>query len=79
MAANEAYLQAQLQSGVVRACPGCRTPIVRNEGCLHMSCHCGQHFWYAFGLSVCVEVLDCCYCWCFLCCPFQLCDMVLCI
>ncbi len=51
-AADEAYLQGLLQSGVMRACPSCHMPVERNGGCLHMSCRCGHHFWYAFGLLI---------------------------
>ncbi len=45
-AADEAYVRGLLQSGVMRACPSCRTALEKNGGCLHMSCSCGHQFWY---------------------------------
>ena len=30
-------------------CPGCKTMVERREGCLHMTCRCGQEFCYNCG------------------------------
>mmetsp|Transcript_12605 Transcript_12605/g.29433 ORF Transcript_12605/g.29433 Transcript_12605/m.29433 type:complete len:158 (-) Transcript_12605:428-901(-) len=32
-----------------KKCPGCKTPIEKNEGCNHMSCTCGTDFCWLCG------------------------------
>ena len=32
-----------------RACPSCHEIIIKNEGCDHITCHCGIHFCYRCG------------------------------
>ena len=34
-------------------CPGCRSLVERNEGCLHMTCKCGTEFCYNCGDRKC--------------------------
>lgn len=30
-----------------KPCPNCGTPIIKNDGCMHMTCRCGTHFCWA--------------------------------
>lgn len=41
-----------------RQCPRCHMWILREHGCNHMSCRCGQQFCYHCGKSQCVGVGD---------------------
>uniref|UniRef100_A0A6B2L001 RBR-type E3 ubiquitin transferase n=1 Tax=Arcella intermedia TaxID=1963864 RepID=A0A6B2L001_9EUKA len=40
---------AQWMKANVRNCPSCKQGVVRNGGCNHMTCKCGQHFCWLCG------------------------------
>lgn len=53
------YERWKASAGDVRACPGCRTEIQRNEGCRHMTCvtpGCNTHFCDRCGQEICRSV-----------------------
>ncbi|KXS20030.1 hypothetical protein M427DRAFT_400490 [Gonapodya prolifera JEL478] len=33
-------------------CPKCNAPVIKNEGCNHISCRCGGHFCYVCGIDL---------------------------
>jgi len=33
-------------------CPGCKTPVAKNQGCNHMACKCKMHFCYICGANI---------------------------
>ncbi|KAJ3505309.1 hypothetical protein NMY22_g17630 [Coprinellus aureogranulatus] len=48
-------LEALMRDNGWRYCPGCRTPILKESGCNHMTCKspgCSTHFCYVCGVSI---------------------------
>lgn len=47
--ANGAGTGAGSYDNQPKVCPGCGTMTQRTSGCLHMTCHCGEHWCYGCG------------------------------
>lgn len=41
---NEEYLKTSMENGEIKACPSCKTPTYRIDGCNHITCPCGFHW-----------------------------------
>lgn len=50
IAADQAFIQSQLQKGLLRPCPRCGTNVEKNGGCDHMLCKkCGHSYSWSYS------------------------------
>ncbi|KAH7103987.1 hypothetical protein BKA62DRAFT_615521 [Auriculariales sp. MPI-PUGE-AT-0066] len=53
---TEEYLGGQR---TIKRCPSCKTPIIKSEGCNHMTCKCGVHFcWRCLAIVDAARIYD---------------------
>ena len=40
------YIERRMDEARIRVCPHCKVPAIKEEGCNHITCRCGNHYCY---------------------------------